>query len=140
MSGAPAPALPCAAPYAHPPPSDERARTMSAFIDERIYTLHAGKVPVFLDLYEREGMAVQTRILGRMAGYYYTEFGPLNQIVHMWAYDSFEDRARRRGELLASAEWRAYAQKMQPLVHHVENKLLMPAPFFRIPQADASPQ
>lgn len=103
------------------------------FVDERIYTLHAGKVPVFLKLYEEEGMEVQTRILGRMVGYYYTEFGPLNQIVHMWAYESFEDRQRRRTELLASAEWKSYAAKMQPLVHHVENKLLMPAKFFKIP-------
>ena len=29
------------------------------FVDERIYTLHAGKVPVFLKLYREEG-----RLLG----------------------------------------------------------------------------
>jgi hypothetical protein len=106
------------------------------FVDERIYTLHPGKVPVFLKLYEEEGLEVQTRILGRMVGYYYTEFGPLNQIVHMWAYHGLEDRQRRRTELLASAEWKSYAAKMQPLVHHVENKLLMPAKFFNISSAD----
>lgn len=103
------------------------------FVDERIYTLHAGKVPVFLKLYAEEGMAVQVRILGKMVGYYYTEFGPLNQIVHMWGYESLDDRTRRRAELLASDEWKSYAAKMQPLVHHVENKLLVPAPFFKVP-------
>jgi hypothetical protein len=103
------------------------------FIDERIYTLHAGKVPIFLKLYEEEGMAVQTRILGHMSGYYYTEFGPLNQVIHMWAYDSFEERARRRSELLSSDEWKSYASKMQPLVAHVENKMLIPASFFKVP-------
>lgn len=103
------------------------------FIDERIYTVHMGKVPLFLRQYEEEGLAVQQRILGQMVGYYYTEFGPLNQIVHMWAYDSFEDRLRRRRELAASEEWQAYAKKMQPLVVSVENKLLLPAPFFRPP-------
>ena len=105
----------------------------SMFVDERIYSLHAGKTSEFLKLYEEEGLEVQTRILGKMVGYYYTEFGPLNQIVHMWAYDSFEDRQKRRAALLASPEWKSYAAKMRPLVHHVENKLLMPAPFFRIP-------
>ncbi len=100
------------------------------FVDERIYTLHAGKVPVFLSLYEKEGMSVQSRILGRMVGYYFTEFGTLNQIVHQWAYVSMEDRLARRKLLLASQEWQNYAKKMQPLVAHVENKMLMPAPFF----------
>lgn len=102
------------------------------FIDERIYTLHAGKVPVFLKLYEEEGMDIQVKILGKMMGYYYTEFGPLNQIVHMWGYDSLDDRIIRRKKLLASEEWKSYAAKMQPLVHHVENKLLIPAPFFKV--------
>lgn len=103
------------------------------FVDERIYTLHAGKVPVFLKLYEEEGMAAQTRILGKMVGYYFTEFGALNQVVHMWAYESFEERVRRRKELLSSQEWISYAKKMQPLVAHVENKMLIPAPFFTLP-------
>lgn len=102
------------------------------YIDERIYTLHAGKAPVFLKLYEEEGMDIQVKILGKMMGYFYTEFGPLNQIVHMWGYDSLDDRMIRRRKLLASEEWKSYATKMQPLVHHVENKLLVPAPFFKI--------
>ena len=105
------------------------------YIDERIYTLHAGKVPVFLKLYEEEGMDIQVKILGKMMGYFYTEFGPLNQIVHMWGYDSLDDRMIRRRKLLASDEWKSYAAKMQPLVHHVENKLLVPAPFFKITNA-----
>jgi len=106
---------------------------MTMFLDERIYTVHMGKVPLFLKQYQEEALEVQQRILGRMVGYYYTEFGPLNQIVHMWAYESLEDRLRRRAALAASPEWQAYARKMQPLVAHVENKLLMPAPFFKAP-------
>jgi hypothetical protein len=50
----------------------------------------------------------------------------------MQAYDSFNDRLRRRAELAASEDWSAYAKKMQPLVVSVENKLLMPASFFKI--------
>lgn len=102
------------------------------YVDERIYSLHPGKVPVFLKLYEEQGKEVQLRILGKMVGYYVTEFGPLNQIVHMWGYDSLDDRIVRRKKLLASEEWQSYARQMQPLVHHVENKLLIPAPFFKV--------
>ena len=103
------------------------------FVNERIYTLHAGQVSVFLKLYEEEAMECQVEILGKMVGYYYTDIGPLNQIVHMWGYDSLDDRFARRKLLQASPVWQAYAKKMRPLVVNVENKLLVPAPFFKVP-------
>jgi hypothetical protein len=35
-------------------------------VEMREYTLHAGKVPEYLQLYERERLAIQREILGRM--------------------------------------------------------------------------
>ena len=99
-------------------------------VEERIYTLHIGKQGEYLALYEKEGMAVQKRILGMMLGFYTTEAGPLNQIIHMWGYESFEDRLRRRKELFANAEWIAYIGKIRPLIVNQKNKILIPAPFF----------
>jgi len=78
-------------------------------------------------------MECQVEILGKMVGYYYTDIGPLNQIVHMWGYDSLDDRFARRKLLQASPVWQAYAKKMRPLVVNVENKLLVPARFFKVP-------
>ena len=103
------------------------------FVDERIYTLHAGQVPVFLKLYEEEAMECQVQVLGKIVVYYFTDIGPLNHIVHMWGYDSLDDRFKRRKLLQASPIWQSYAKKMRPLVVNVENKLLVPAPFFKVP-------
>ncbi|WP_282046065.1 NIPSNAP family protein [Roseibium album] len=100
-------------------------------VEERIYTLHVGKVPEYLKLYEAEGLAVQTRILGNLLGYYQVEFGPQNQIVHMWSYADFADRQTRRKELVRDPEWTSYVKKIRPLVRHQENKLLLPAPFMQ---------
>ena len=99
------------------------------FIDERIYTLKNGNTKPFLKLYEELGKDVQIRILGNMVGYFYTDIGPLNQIVHMWGYDSMDDRYKRRAELQASDEWLKYAVQMRPLVNHIENKILIPTDF-----------
>ena len=99
------------------------------FVDERIYTLINGNVQPFLKLYEEQGKDVQVRILGNMVGYFYTDIGPLNQVIHMWGYDSMDDRFRRRAELQASEEWQAYARQMRPLVSHIENKILVPTAF-----------
>jgi hypothetical protein len=98
-------------------------------VEERIYTLHAGQAPEYLRLYEAEGLEIQRRILGRMVGYFFTEVGPLNQIVHLWAYQDFAERTERRGRLVADEGWRAYAAKIRPLIVHQENKILTPAPF-----------
>ena len=98
-------------------------------VEHRTYTLHPGKVPEYLRHYESEGMAIQTRILGRLVGYFTTEIGPLNQIIHMWGYDSFEDRAKRRAQMQADPGWKAYIAKIQPLIQTQETKILIPTAF-----------
>ena len=99
-------------------------------VEERIYTLYPGKQAEYLATYEKEGLAIQKRILGNLVGYYTTEAGPLNQVVHMWGYDSFEDRLRRRKELFSNQEWLGYVAKIRPMIMTQESKILIPAPFF----------
>ena len=100
-------------------------------VEMREYTLHAGKVPEYFKLYETEGLAIQREILGHMIGYYSTEVGPaVNQVVHLWAYDSFEERERRRARLASDPGWQSYVQKMRPMLVAQTNRLLKPAPFF----------
>jgi len=98
-------------------------------VEERIYTLHPGKVPVFLKAYEEHGLEIQKRILGTMVGYFSTEFGPQNQIVHMWAYRDLADRAERRARLAADPGWQKFREISRPLLMLQENKLLIPAKF-----------
>lgn len=101
-------------------------------VEERIYTLQAGQAPAYLAAYEAEGLAIQKPILGRMVGYYATEFGPLNQVIHLWAYESLAERTQRRACLLADPKWKTYAAKVRPMVVRQENKLLLPAPFVKV--------
>ncbi len=98
-------------------------------VEERIYTLHPGKVPEYMKHYENEGLAVQTRHLPRMVGYFTTEIGPLNQVVHMWGYDSLDQRAERRAALGADPAWQAYVAKIRPLIITQESKILLPMPW-----------
>ena len=98
-------------------------------VEERIYTLEVGTTPEYLRLYEQEGLAIQEPILGHMIGYFSSEIGDLNLIVHMWGYDSFEERTRRRAELVADAGWQAYVAKVRPFILRQENRILIPAPF-----------
>ena len=98
-------------------------------VEERIYTLYPGKVPAFLKAYEEHGLEIQRRILGHMVGYFHTEIGPQNQIVHMWAYRDLADRTERRARLGADAGWARFREISLPMILTQENKILVPAPF-----------
>lgn len=100
-------------------------------VEERIYTMHPGQAGPYIKAYEAEGLAIQEPILGRLLGYYSTEFGPLNQVIHLWAYDSLTDRTDRRARLFADPRWLAYIAKVRPMIVTQESKLLIPAPFMQ---------
>jgi hypothetical protein len=102
---------------------------MTMIVEERIYTLHAGKVPEMVKLYGTEGLRLQETYLGKFIGYFTTETGNLNQVVFMWGYDSLDDRAARREKMARDPEWQAYLKKVQPLIMTQENRILKPATF-----------
>jgi hypothetical protein len=95
----------------------------------RTYRLRAGTLPEYLRLVEAEGIAVQEEHLGRLVGYFFSEIGRLNEIVHVWAYTSLDDRERRRAALGQDPRWVAFIPKIQALIEEMECKILKPAPF-----------
>jgi len=98
-------------------------------IEQRIYTLKPGKTAVYLDLYRREGLEVQTAHLGRLVGYYVSEFGDLNQIVHMWAYEDHSERESRRSALFSDPRWIDVVARLYEMIDRMENRILMPTSF-----------
>lgn len=104
-------------------------------VEQRTYTCAPGRVRDYLRLYEAHGVAVHTQHLGHWLGCYVVEAGPLNQVVHLWAFDSFEDRLARRERLAADPRWREYLGKAAGIVVQQESKLMLPAAFTPPPPA-----
>ncbi len=98
-------------------------------IEQRTYTFHPGALPKFLTLYDQPVRDLQLALLGNLVGYFATEIGALNQTVHLWGYDSFEERQRRRAALMKHPEWQAFLTSLFPLLASQESKLLNPLPF-----------
>ena len=98
-------------------------------VEERCYTMKPGTVELYYRDYDARGLKVQTRILGSLIGYFHTEIGELNQVVHLWGYDSLAERDRRRELLAADPEWQDYLKQLPDIVVKMESRILVPAPF-----------
>lgn len=99
-------------------------------VEERIYTIQTGRIAEYLDLYERMGRGLQTRILGNMLGYFQTEVGePGSGLVHLWGYADAADRAARRAALAREPAWQDYLKACTPLIVRIQNRLLIPTAF-----------
>lgn len=109
---------------------------MGMIVEQRTYAIVPGKLGAYLALYEAEGLEVQAGHLGRLLGYYTSDIGPLNQVVHLWAYEDLNDRARRRESLFKDQAWLAYLDKIMPLILRQDSVVLTPAPFARPREAE----
>jgi len=101
-------------------------------LDERTYQVQAGKMQEFLAFYEREGLAIQVSHLGKPFGYFITEVGAINSIVHMWAYESMADREQKRAAMQADPKWQEYLGKAAHYFVRQENRLLKSVPFWPV--------
>jgi hypothetical protein len=98
-------------------------------VEMRTYSLKSGSLGEWLRLYEERGLPVHKQILGNLIGYFNTEIGDINEVIHMWGFDSFEDRQRRRGILSQNADWRDFLSLALPLIQTQQIKLLNCATF-----------
>jgi hypothetical protein len=64
--------------------------------------------------------------LSPMGGLWHTEVGGLNQIIHLWPYDSLAERERIRVEAVKTGAW---PPKIGEFIETMESKILIPAPF-----------
>ncbi|QRG09324.1 NIPSNAP family protein [Xanthobacter dioxanivorans] len=103
-------------------------------VEERIYVLHThASMKEYLNIYSTEGLPVQKEILGGFLGYFTTEIGVQNQLVHLWAYDDLEERRKRREKLAEQPAWQSCLLKIRPMIMTMENRILIPTAFSPLP-------
>lgn len=98
-------------------------------IDHRTYVTQHGRLQEFIDRYEKMALGVQQHYLERLVGYFVTDIGPLNQVVHLWAYDSLDDRDDRRSRMEKDPAWKAFKTANAGTFQSQENKILKPVHF-----------
>jgi hypothetical protein len=70
-------------------------------------------------------LPLQLKYLGHLIGFYVSEIGPLNEVVHLWGFASLAERERRRALMEADPGWAVYRQALQELDVVVEQSTKM---------------
>src|ERR1019366_1289010 len=93
-------------------------------IEMRTYTLQPGTL---VEVEKRFGAALPVREKhSKLAAFWHTEVGPLNQIIHVWTYDSFEQRAAVRAAATKDEGW---PPPIREFVTAQQSEVFLPAPF-----------
>jgi len=106
-------------------------RKERAMIHElRTYTIQPPKFKDFIALTSKVGIKLRTKH-SKVVGYWTTEIGELNQVVHLWEYEDFDHRTRVRAALAKDKAWNTqYLPRSRPMLQHQESMVLVPADFY----------
>jgi len=93
-------------------------------VEMRIYQLKPRTLP---ELLKRWADALPGRVkLSPLGGFFHSEVGELNKIIHMWPYENLMERERIRAEAVRSKVW---PPAIGEFIETMESKILVPAPF-----------
>lgn len=100
-------------------------------VELRTYTVKPLRTSDFLQLYEQAALPLQKKYLGQLIGFFVSEVGPLNQVVHLWGFDSLAERERRRQQMELDPGWALYRDALRDLdvILQQDTKLLKSVPF-----------
>ncbi len=96
----------------------------------RTYTIQPSKFKDFIAHTAKVGIKLRTKH-SKVVGYWTTEIGELNQVVHLWEYENFDHRTRVRAALAKDKAWNTkYVSRSRPMLQHQESMVLVPADFW----------
>lgn len=101
-------------------------------VEMRTYKIRPGELQNFIKIYDKEIREIHTKILGNQIGFFYTEIGDINEVVHLYGYESYEDRQARRITLSKQPEFISYLNKVKNIIIEMQNKLMIPTDFSKI--------
>jgi NIPSNAP len=93
-------------------------------IEMRTYTLRPGTL-VEVEKRFAEGLPGREKH-SKLAAFWHTEVGPLNQIIHVWAYDNYEHRTAARAAAMKEPGW---PPNNGEFIVGMQNEIFHPAPF-----------
>ena len=92
----------------------------------RTYNLQPGSVPVFEENFAKALPAREK--YSKLAAFWHTDIGPLNQVIHVWGYESLEEREHVRAEASKADGW---PPPSDGVILNMNSEIWNPAPFMK---------
>jgi NIPSNAP len=80
----------------------------------RTYTLRQGTLADAVKAASTVSRDIRGDNYGKLEGYWQTEIGPLNQVMHLWSYQDLNQRTQLRAELSKNPRWEMHSTVMLP--------------------------
>lgn len=104
---------------------------MPIVYEKRTYSVTVGQMAEVIRLYSTLGWPALERggFGAKLVGYFVSDTGELHQLVHLWRFESDDDRRAHWKRLFEDADFMAFAKQLRPLVKRQANQLLLAAPW-----------
>ena len=105
----------------------------------RTYSFLPTDLPKYLKHAEEVGRPVRGNDYGVNCGYWTSEFGRLNQVWHLWRYNSYAQREELRAKLSQNSDWTdKYVAVIKEWVKRQDIRILNPHSEFAPPEVDGN--
>jgi hypothetical protein len=99
--------------------------------DMRTYDLRAGALQDYMTAVRDVAVKVREDYGVRLAGWYYTDVGTLNRVVHIWAYRDYAHFGEAREQVRADPRWTGeYLPRVKGMIVRQKDALMRGADFF----------
>lgn len=104
---------------------------MPVIYEKRTYSVTVGQMAEVTRLYSTLGYPALEAggFATKLIGYFISDTGELHQLMHLWRFDSDEDRRSFWKRLFADDAFMAFAKQLRPLIKTQNNQLFVPAPW-----------
>lgn len=98
--------------------------------DLRIYDLKPGSVPQYMAAVREWALPIRSDYGVKLVGWYYTEVGPLNQVVHIWGFRDWQHMQETKEQFRQDPRWRKeYLPRVEGLIVSQRNQIMRAADF-----------
>ena len=97
----------------------------------RTYDIAMGKTPEYMAAVREVALPVRESYGVKLAGWYYTDIGALNKVVHIWAYRDFAHFEEAREAFRTDERWlNDYVPRVKCIILRQENQIMRASDFF----------
>ncbi len=95
----------------------------------RTYQLKVGAVPKYLEIAKTRLLPILAEFGLKPVGFWYTEIGTLNEVVHLWPFTDLNDRQQKWARWKKDPRRAEIMGELSELILTQNNKILTPTEF-----------